>query len=99
MFLTYLATLDAMEGNMDAARTSLGSARVRLESVKDPLLLTALAIRNMYVEQKAANASRAEGQAIINDVTSARGHRRARVDQSEEVRLAARMLERLLKAP
>lgn len=99
LFLTYLATLDALEGDMDAARTSLGSARVRLESVKDPLLLTALAIRNMYVEQKAANASRAEGQAIINDVSSARGHRRARVDQSEEVRLSARMLERLLKAP
>jgi hypothetical protein len=99
LFLTYLSTLDAMEGELDQARTALGSAKVRLESVKDPLLLTALALRTMYVEQKAANASRVEGQALVNDVRSARGHRRARTEQSEEVRLSARMLERLLKAP
>ncbi|MFO0598336.1 MAG: protein kinase [Myxococcaceae bacterium] len=97
LFLTYQATFEALRGDVDAARTSLGSARVRLESVKDPLLLTAHALRNMLVELKAANASRAEAQALLDDVSSARGNRKARVNQSEEVRLAGRMLERQLK--
>ncbi len=99
LFLTYLAALEALVGHTDAARSALGSAKVRLDSVKDPLLLTALALRNMTVELKAANASRTEAQALLDDVKSPRGNRRARVDQSEEVRLAARMLERLLRAP
>ena len=99
LFLTYLASLEATNGHPDAARTALGSAKVRLESVKDPLLLTALALRSMFVELKAANASRTEAQALLDDVKAPRGNRRARVDQSEEVRLAARMLERTLRAP
>ena len=99
LFLTYLASLEAVNGHTDAARSALGSAKVRLDSVKDPLLLTALALRNMMVELKAANASRTEAQALLDDVKAPRGNRRARVDQSEEVRLAARMLERFLRAP
>jgi serine/threonine protein kinase/predicted ATPase len=99
LFLCYLGTIEALQGNSDSARSAVGSARVRLESVKDPLLLTALALRTMQLELKAANASRVEAQALLDDVRSARGNRRARVDQSEEVRLAARMLERLLRAP
>ena len=99
LFLTYLASLEALNGKADAARTALGSAKVRLESVKDPLLLTAHALRSMFVELKAANASRTEAQALLDDVKAPRGNRRARVDQSEEVRLAARMLERTLRAP
>jgi serine/threonine protein kinase/predicted ATPase len=99
LFLTYLASLEAVRGHSDAARTAIGSAKVRLDSVKDPLLLTALALRNMTVELKAANASRTEAQALLDDVKAPRGNRPARVNQSEEVRLAARMLERLLRAP
>jgi hypothetical protein len=99
LFLCYLGTIEALQGNSDSARSAVGSARVRLESVKDPLLLTALALRTMQLELNAANASRVEAQALLDDVRSARGNRRARVDQSEEVRLAARMLERLLRAP
>ena len=99
LFLTYLASFEAMQGHAEAARTALGSAKVRLESVKDPLLLTAHALRSMFVELKAANASRTEAQALLDDVKAPRGNRRARVDQSEEVRLAARMLERTLRTP
>ncbi|MDP3154646.1 MAG: protein kinase [Archangium sp.] len=99
LFLTYLAALESLNGKAEAARTALGSAKVRLESVKDPLLLTALALRSMFVELRAANASRTEAQALLDDVKAPRGNRRARVDQSEEVRLAARMLERNLIVP
>jgi predicted ATPase len=99
LFLTYLAALEAVHGKPDSARTALGSAKVRLDSVKDPLLLTAHALRSMFVELKAANASRTEAQALLDEVKTPRGSRRARVDQSEEVRLAARMLERHLRAP
>jgi predicted ATPase len=99
LFLTYLAALESLHGKADAARTALGSAKVRLESVKDPLLLTALAVRGMFIELRAANASRTEAQALLDDVKTARGNRRARIDQSEEVRLAARMLERSLRVP
>jgi hypothetical protein len=99
LFLTYMAALESLSGNADAARTALGSAKVRLESVKDPLLLTALAVRGMFIELRAANASRTEAQALLDDVKTPRGNRRARIDQSEEVRLAARMLERNLIAP
>jgi predicted ATPase len=99
LFLTYLAALEAVNGKTEAARTALGSAKVRLESVKDPLLLTAHALRSMFVELKAANASRTEAQALLDDVKAPRGNRRARVDQSEEVRLAARVLDRTLRAP
>jgi predicted ATPase len=99
LFLTYLASLEAINGQAESARTALGSAKVRLDSVKDPLLLTALALRSMFVELKAANASRTEAQALLDDVKTPRGNRRARVDQSEEVRLAARVLERHIRAP
>ena len=99
LFLSYLAALEAINGKIEAARNALGSAKVRLESVKDPLLLTAHALRSMFVELKAANASRTEAQGLLDDVKAPRGNRRARVDQSEEVRLAARMLERQLRAP
>ncbi|MFZ5445881.1 MAG: protein kinase domain-containing protein [Myxococcota bacterium] len=99
LFLTYLAALEASRGHTEAARTAVGSAKVRLESVKDPLLLTAHALRSMAVELKAANASRTEAQALLDDVKAPRGNRRARVDQSEEVRLAASMLEKLLRTP
>ncbi len=99
LFLTYLAAGESFLGHTEAARNALGQAKVRLESVKDPLLLTAHALRSMFVELKAANASRTEAQALLDDVNAPRGNRRARVDQSEEVRLAARMLERTLRKP
>ncbi len=99
LFLAYGGTLEAAQGQVEAARVTMGSAKLRLDSVKDPMLLTALALRTMDVELRAAAASRAEAQALLADVGAARGHRRARVDQSEEVRLAARMLARTLATP
>lgn len=99
LFLTYLATLESQDGRHDDARVTLGSARVRLETVKDPLLLTALSLRAMDVEVRALSASRSEGLALLDDVRASRGTRPARIHQSEEVRLAAAILQRTLGEP
>ncbi|GMU59094.1 MAG: hypothetical protein AMXMBFR34_08570 [Myxococcaceae bacterium] len=99
LFLTYLATMESQDGRPDAARTALGSARVRLDTVKDPLLLTALSLRAMDVEVRALSASRAEGLALLEDVRASRGTRPARIHQSEEVRLAAALLQKALGEP
>jgi len=99
LFLTYLATMESQAGRHDAARLTLGSARVRLETVRDPLLLTALSLRSMDVELRALAASRAEGMALLDDVRAARDSRPARIHQSEEVRLAAAILQRTLGEP
>jgi predicted ATPase/serine/threonine protein kinase len=99
LFLTYLATLDAVERRYESARTTLGSARTRLDSVKDPLLLTAATLRGMEIELRSAAVSRTEVDALLDDVRTPRGNRPARVDQSEEVRLAAHHLEQTLHAP
>ncbi len=99
LFLTYLATIDAVERRYESARTTLGSARTRLDSVKDPLLLTAATLRGMEIELRSAAVSRVEVDALLDDVRTPRGNRPARVDQSEEVRLAAHRLELTLQAP
>ncbi len=96
LFLGYLASLEALERHFDEARSCLGMARVRLTSVRDPLFLAALDLRAMHVELTAGAASAAEAQALLDDVRAARGTRPARVFQSEEVRVAARLLERSL---
>jgi len=64
--------------------------------VQDALLLTALRLRIMDVEVRSASASPAEAQALLAEVRAPRATRPAPVHQSEEVRLAARLLERAL---
>jgi serine/threonine protein kinase/predicted ATPase len=99
LFLTYLATMESQAGRHDAARTALGSARIRLETVRDPLLLSALTVRSMDVEVRALAASRADGLALLDDVRTPRASLPPRVRQSEEVRLAAAILQRTLAEP
>jgi hypothetical protein len=96
MVLSYLGTLEAREGRQDAAAVSFSAAQSRLDSVRDPLLLTAQALRKMEAEVRLHAASPAEGRALLGDVHAPRGTRPARVLQSEEVRLAARGLEAAL---
>jgi hypothetical protein len=61
--------------------------------------LTALGLRVMEVEVRAAGASHAEARALLDQARAPRGSRPAPVHQSEEVRLAARWLERALRPP
>lgn len=96
LFLTYLAAVQTARGQLAEARVTLSSAEVRLEAVKDPLTLTALALRRMHVAVVAKEAGTKEALAMLADVRSARGSRRARTQQSEEVRIAARALEAVL---
>ncbi|MER2565384.1 MAG: protein kinase [Myxococcaceae bacterium] len=96
LFLTYLAVVQLHRGHFAQARVTLSAAQVRLEAVKDPLSLTALAIRRLHVEVAAKDAGPKEARAMLADVRAARGSRRARTEQSEEVRIAARALEEAL---
>jgi predicted ATPase/serine/threonine protein kinase len=96
LVLSYLASLAARRGRSDVARVTLSAAQSRLDSVKDPLLLTTLALRKMEAEVRLRAASPQEGQALLDDVKAPRGSRPARVNQSEEIRLAARALEHAL---
>jgi predicted ATPase/serine/threonine protein kinase len=96
LFLTYLAGLQLERGQVAEARVTLSAAQVRLEAVKDPLSLTALALRRMHVEVAAKEAGPKEARAMLTDVRAARGSRPARTAQSEEVRIAARGLEAAL---
>jgi predicted ATPase/serine/threonine protein kinase len=98
LVLAYLATLAARNGRVDVARVSLSAAQSRLDSVRDPLLLTTLALRKMEAEVRLRASSTAEGRALLDEVRAPRGSRPARVYQSEEIRLAARGLEQALKA-
>jgi len=99
LFLSYLAGVQTRRGLFEQARVTLSAAEVRLQTVKDPLSLTALALRRMQVEVTAKNAGQKEARAMLTDVRAARGSRRARTGQSEEVRLAARALEASLATP
>ncbi len=93
LVLSYLGSLEARQGRQDAAAVSFSAAQSRLDSVRDPLLLTAQALRKMEAEVRLRAASPAEGRALLDEVRAARGNRPARVHQSEEIRLAARGLE------
>jgi len=93
LVLSYLGTLEARQGRQDAAAVSFSAAQSRLDSVRDPLLLTAQALRKMEAEVRLRASSPAEGRALLDEVRAARGNRPARVHQSEEIRLAARGLE------
>jgi predicted ATPase/serine/threonine protein kinase len=97
LFLTYLAAVQMQRGHFSQARVTLSAAEARLEAVKDPLSLTALALRRMHVEVAAKDAGPKEARALLSDVRAARGSRRARTSQSEEVRIAARALEAALE--
>ncbi len=96
LFLTYLAMVQLARGHFAQARVTLSAAEARLQAVKDPLTLTALALRRMQVEVTAKEAGPKEAKALLDDVSAARGSRRARVAQSEEVRLAVRALDAAL---
>jgi tetratricopeptide (TPR) repeat protein len=98
LFLTYLAAVQMQRGHFSQARVTLSAAEARLEAVKDPLSLTALALRRMHVEVAAKDAGPKEARAMLSDVRAARGSRRARTSQSEEVRIAARALEAALQS-
>jgi predicted ATPase len=98
LFLGYLATLQALRGHLSQARVTLSAAQVRLESVKDPLSLTALELRRTHVDVLAKDAGEAAARALLADVRAAKGSRRARAGLSEEVRIAARALEAALEA-
>jgi tetratricopeptide (TPR) repeat protein len=97
LFLTYLAAVQMQRGHFSQARVTLSAAQARLEAVKDPLSLTALALRRMHVEVAAKDAGPKDARALLSDVRAARGSRRARTSQSEEVRIAARALEAALE--
>jgi tetratricopeptide (TPR) repeat protein len=92
LFLTYLAVAQLERGHFAQAQVTLAAAQARLEAVKDPLSLTALALRRMHVAVAAKEAGAKEARAMLADVRAARGSRRARTGQSEEVRIAARAL-------
>ncbi len=96
LFFGYRGSLEALGHRLEEAKVSLGAAQVRLEAVKDPLLLTAHALRRMHLELLSRAASEKEARALLDDVKAARGNRPARVDQSEEVRAAARLVESAL---
>ena len=98
LFLAYRSSVNARAGRLEAAGVDLGAAEARLRSVKDPLLLTALALRKMLVDVYARAAGRAEVRSLLDDVRTPRAGRRARVHQSDEVRVAARELERADRA-
>jgi predicted ATPase/serine/threonine protein kinase len=97
LFLTYLAAIQLQRGRLSQARVTLSAAQVRLEAVKDPLSLTALALRRMHLDVAGKEAGAKEANAMLADVRAARGSRRARTSQSEEVRIAARALEAALQ--
>jgi tetratricopeptide (TPR) repeat protein len=97
LFLTYLAAIQLQRGRLSQARVTLSAAQVRLEGVKDPLSLTALALRRMHLDVAGKEAGAKEANAMLADVRAARGSRRARTSQSEEVRIAARALEAALQ--
>jgi len=96
LFLTSLAVVQLQRGDFSSARVTLSSAEARLEAVKDPLSLTALALRRMQVELAAGSVSAQEAAALLREVRAPRGSRRAPAAQSEEVRIAARALEAAL---
>ncbi|MBL8920400.1 MAG: protein kinase [Myxococcaceae bacterium] len=96
LFLTYLAAVQLERGQVAEARVTLSAAQVRLETVKDPLTLTALALRRLHVEVVAREAGPKEARVLLADVRAARGSRPARTSQSEEVRIAARALDTAL---
>ncbi|MFT3839237.1 MAG: protein kinase [Myxococcaceae bacterium] len=93
LFFGYRASLEALSGKLDPARVSLSAAQARLEAVKDPLLLTAQALRRLHLELLSRAASNKEAQMMLDDVRAPRGNRPARVNQNEEVRAAARLVE------
>lgn len=98
LFLTYLAMVQLARGHFAQAQVTLSAAEVRLQAVKDPLTLTALALRRKLVAVLAKEATPKEARALLDDVSAARGSRRARTAQSEEVRLAVRALEAVVRA-
>jgi serine/threonine protein kinase/predicted ATPase len=95
LFLLYRATSNARLRRFEEAQVDLSAAEARLRSVKDPLLLTTLALKRMIVSVHGRSVGRAEVKALLDDVRSPRGNRPARSQQSEEVRLAAKELEKI----
>jgi tetratricopeptide (TPR) repeat protein len=87
LFMSYVGTLESLEGRPDAARVTMGSAKLRLDSVNDPLMLRALQLRTMEVELRADGARGDDARELLASV---------RMDTSEEVRLAARCLTNTL---
>lgn len=96
LVLSYLGTLEARSGRQNAAAVSFSAAQSRLDSVRDPLLLTTQALRKMEAEVRLGAATPDEGRALLDEVRLARGSVPAKVMQSEEIRLAARGLETAL---
>ena len=95
LFLLYRSTANARFRKQEEAQVDLGAAEARLVSVKDPLLLTTLQLRKMIVAVHARSVGRSEVKALLDDVRSPRGKRPARIHQSDEVRLAAKELEKI----
>jgi serine/threonine protein kinase/predicted ATPase len=97
LFLSLSATLEALCGRHETARAVLQSAETKLEEAKDPVLLTALALRKMHLRLMDQEVSAGEAGQLLRQVRTQQGDHRARVSQSEEVRLAALQLERTLR--
>ena len=87
LVLSYLGTLEARLGRQNAALVSFSAAQSRLDSVGDPMLLAAQALRKMEAEVRLQASSPEEGKALLDGM---------RDKQSEEIRLAARGLEKAL---
>ncbi|MBK7861908.1 MAG: tetratricopeptide repeat protein [Archangiaceae bacterium] len=92
LVLGYLGTLEARQGRQNAAMVSFSAAQSRLDSVRDPLLLAAQALRKLEAEVRLGASSKAEGRALLDEVNAARGDQPPQVLQSEEVRVAAKGL-------
>lgn len=98
LFLAHQAWAEAKEARFEVARVSLDAAQVRLSSAKDSLWLTALELTRLAVELEATAQGDETHASMLSRATTALADANAspapRIFQSEEVRLAAKRLER-----
>ena len=89
LFLSFSASLEALGGHPHKAGLSLKAAEAKLRTANDPLLLTVLALRTMELRLMDREASNEDARALLQD-------RLPDAAQSDEVRLAALHLERII---
>ena len=95
LFLSFSGTLDALDGRLASAKVSLAEAGEKLEAARDPLLLTAHALRKMHLKLLMGEVPVEAAVGLLNEVRSpSKTDAPPRATQSDEVRLAAQQLER-----